>query len=78
MPATPWNPLPARFVETRDAMHTVAEHILAAYRYRAVGRIGLQPARGGIGTPLSDGRWIEITSEYPADLQNALDVLRHA
>ncbi|MCX5046014.1 RluA family pseudouridine synthase [Aldersonia sp. NBC_00410] len=26
----------------------------------------------------SDGRWIEITSAYPADLQNALDVLRNA
>jgi len=26
----------------------------------------------------ADGRWVEITSEYPADLQHALDVLRHA
>ncbi|HEY5857505.1 MAG TPA: RluA family pseudouridine synthase [Aldersonia sp.] len=26
----------------------------------------------------ADGRWMEITSEYPADLQHALDVLRHA
>lgn len=24
----------------------------------------------------ADGRWVEITSEYPADLQHALDVLR--
>src|SRR3954469_26009661 len=60
MPATPWNPVPARLVETRDAMHTVAEHILAAFRYRAVGRIGLQPVLGGIGTPLTDGRWVEV------------------
>ena len=26
----------------------------------------------------TDGRWLEITSDYPADLQHALDVLRHA
>jgi hypothetical protein len=60
MPATPWSPLPPRFAETRDALHIVAEHILAAARFRAVGRIGLQPALGGIGTPLTAGRWIEV------------------
>ncbi|MDG3012014.1 RluA family pseudouridine synthase [Rhodococcus sp. D2-41] len=26
----------------------------------------------------ADGRWVQITSEYPADLQHALDVLRSA
>ena len=26
----------------------------------------------------ADGRWIEITSEYPKDLQHALEVLRRA
>ncbi len=26
----------------------------------------------------ADGRWVEVTSEYPADLQHALDVLRSA
>jgi 23S rRNA pseudouridine1911/1915/1917 synthase len=26
----------------------------------------------------ADGRWVEFTSEYPADLQHALDVLRDA
>src|SRR3954471_16923531 len=60
MPAAPWSPLPPRFADTRDALHIVAEHILGAARYRAVGRIGLQPVRGGIGTPLTDGRWIEV------------------
>jgi hypothetical protein len=60
MAATPWNPSPPRLAETRDALHTVAEHILAAYRFRAVGRIGLQPALGGIGVPLTDGRWVEV------------------
>jgi hypothetical protein len=52
--------LPPRYAETLDALHTVAEHILAAARYRAVGRIGLEPVRGGFATPLFDGRWIEV------------------
>ena len=60
MAASPWNPSPPRLAETRSALHTVAEHILAAYRFRAVGRIGLQPVLGGIGTPLTDGRWVEV------------------
>ena len=55
-----WIPLPPRYAETLDALHTVAEHILAAARYRAVGRIGLEPVRGGFATPLFDGRWIEV------------------
>ena len=60
MPVPSWTPLRPRYRETRDALHTVAEHILGAARYRAVGRIGLQPVRGGFGTPLTDGRWIEV------------------
>ena len=60
MPPTPWSPVPPRFADTRDALHILAEHILAASRFRAIGRIGLQPARGGIGTPLTEGRWIEV------------------
>jgi len=60
MASSPWNPSPPRLVETREALHTVAEHVVAAFRFRAVGRIGLQPVRGGIGTPLTDGRWVEV------------------
>jgi hypothetical protein len=55
-----WMPLPPRYRDTRAALHTVAEHIVGAARYRAVGHIGLQPVRGGFGTPLTDGRWIEV------------------
>jgi hypothetical protein len=56
----PWSPLPRRYAETRAAWHTLAEHILAAARYRAVGRIGLMPVRGGFATPVIDDRWIEV------------------
>ncbi|MFN2494870.1 MAG: hypothetical protein ABR608_03035 [Pseudonocardiaceae bacterium] len=43
----PADTLPA----TRDALHRLAEHVLAAARYAATGRIGLVPAKGGFATP---------------------------
>ena len=58
MPA--WTPVPPRYTETRVALHTVAEHVLAAARYRTDGHIGLRPVRGGIGTPTFDGRRLEV------------------
>jgi hypothetical protein len=36
---------------TRDALHALAEHVLAAARYQAVGRIGLEVVPGGFATP---------------------------
>lgn len=36
---------------SRDALHRVAEQVLAAELYRHTGRIGLRPTPGGIGTP---------------------------
>ncbi|WP_406237893.1 RluA family pseudouridine synthase [Nocardia sp. NBC_01009] len=49
---------------------------------RLAGRLGLERqwlhARAlGFNHP-ADGRYLEITSEYPADLKNALDILRNA
>jgi hypothetical protein len=47
---------PDVFVRTRDALHAVAEHVLAAYRYGVERRIGLAATSGGFGTPeLPDG-----------------------
>ena len=44
------------FVGTRDALHAVAEHVLAAYRYHAERRIGPAATSDGFGTPeLPDG-----------------------
>jgi len=42
---------PARLAATRDGLHRVAEHVLAAARYAASGEIGLVPAPGGFRTP---------------------------
>jgi hypothetical protein len=39
------------FVATRDALHVLAEHVLAPARHRATGRIGLRATEGGFGTP---------------------------
>ncbi|HET9730445.1 MAG TPA: hypothetical protein VFR41_13520 [Acidimicrobiia bacterium] len=54
-------PLPESFAATRDALHMVAEHVLAPARYRAEGRIGLIPTPSGIGTPaFGDGERVRI------------------
>ena len=43
--------LPEGFASTCDALHALAEHVVAPARYRANGRIGLRFTRGGFGTP---------------------------
>ncbi len=44
-------PPPPTFVETRDHLHHLAEHVLSARRHAATGRIGLRALPGGFGTP---------------------------
>jgi len=39
------------FVRTREALHAVAEHVLAPARYQRTQRIGLRVTPGGFGTP---------------------------
>ncbi len=36
---------------TRESLHTLAEHVLSPARHRATGRIGLRRTPGGFGTP---------------------------
>jgi hypothetical protein len=40
-----------QLAKTRESLHALAEHILAAARYHAIGRIGLQVVPGGFATP---------------------------
>ena len=50
----PWKrlgPLPARFAETRAALHRVAEDVMKPAREAANGKFGLRYTRGGFGTP---------------------------
>jgi hypothetical protein len=53
---------PAHLAATRDGLHRVAEHVLAAARYAASGEIGLVPSPGGFRTPPfgSDGRFLAV------------------
>lgn len=43
--------LPPTFATTRQALHALGEHVLAAARFAANGKIGLRFTRGGFGTP---------------------------
>jgi hypothetical protein len=61
MPGTADCP-PDRLTATRDGLHRVAEHVLAAARYAAAGEIGLAPSPGGFRTPPfgADDRFIAV------------------
>ena len=52
--------LPDGYAATRQALHAVAEHVLAAARYEAVGRIGLEVAPGGFATPPFHGTTVAV------------------
>lgn len=53
---------PDRLATTRDGLHRVAEHVLAAARYAATGKIGLIPSPGGFRTPplRADGGFLAV------------------
>lgn len=55
--------LPAGYVDTRDALHQVAFFVLGPVRYLAEGRMGLQAAPGGFGTPRFDGRVARVEAD---------------
>jgi hypothetical protein len=42
---------PETYRATRESLHAVAEHVLAAALHQATGRIGLRATPGGFGTP---------------------------
>ncbi len=44
-------PLGADYERSRDDLHAVAEQVLAAARFAAEGKVGLEPTPGGFGTP---------------------------
>ena len=62
-----WRPIAAvgdidAFVATRVAWHTVAEHVLAPFRFQACGKIGLRFTPGGVGIPFvrTDGAEVQL------------------
>src|SRR6202030_2087528 len=50
------------FVTTRSAWHTVAEHVLAPFRFDACSKIGLRSTPGGVGIPFvsADGADVQL------------------
>jgi hypothetical protein len=55
------DPLPSDFGTTRESLHALAEHVIAAARYHAEKRIGLVPTPGGFGTPtFGDGERVRV------------------
>jgi hypothetical protein len=46
-----WSPLPDLFGKSREGLHQVAFFALSPARYRAMGRMGLEPTTRGFGTP---------------------------
>jgi hypothetical protein len=51
-------------VMTRGSWHTLAEHVVAAARYHANGKIGLRFTRGGFGTPFfGPGVQVRLTAD---------------
>lgn len=56
-------PLPDRYVETRDALHQIAFFALGPVRYKAEERMGLQAAPGGFGTPRFDGKVARVEGD---------------
>lgn len=56
-------PLPETYVETRDSLHQIAFFVLGPVRYKTEGRMGLQAAPGGFGTPRFDGRIVRVEGD---------------
>lgn len=56
-------PLPEHFVQSREALHQIAFYALGPARYKAMGRMGLQAAPGGFGTPEFDGRVARVEGD---------------
>ena len=80
-----FEPLPVTFAPTRDALHALAEQVLAPARYHAEGRIGLINTPGGFGTPVYGAgerarvEGIELVHERPGATQRVpITNLSHA
>jgi hypothetical protein len=59
--------LPSRYADTRERLHLVAARVLAAARFTAVGRLGLEVAAGGFATPQFEGRRLAVSHGFLED-----------
>ena len=75
--------LPESYAATRESLHAVAEHVMAAAQYAATGKIGLRAyRRAGLATQEFDGRTIVVQRGVLKDGKRELTMhgstLRHA
>ncbi|MEY2399592.1 MAG: hypothetical protein QOJ00_2766 [Actinomycetota bacterium] len=64
--------LPDAYVTTRLALHAVAEHILGAASYAAIGRIGLRSNESGFATQQLLGRTFTVSGPFITDGERSL------
>lgn len=57
------HPLSEPYIETRNSLHQIAFFVLGPARYKAEGRMGLQAAPGGFGTPRFDSRIVRVEGD---------------
>ncbi len=75
-----FSPLPESFSSTREQLHQLAEHVLAAARYQREGRIGLRSTPAGFGTP-PNSEWqvrVEGTELIVNDKREQITTLANA
>jgi hypothetical protein len=65
---------PQTLADTRSRLHLVAARVLAAARYQAVGKLGLEVAPGGFATPEFDGRRLSVTEGALSDGHRRLEL----
>jgi hypothetical protein len=65
--ANPVAALPPSYSQTRSRLHLVAARVMAAARFQAVGKLGLEVVPGGFGTPEFDGRRLVVTNGVLSD-----------
>jgi hypothetical protein len=70
-------PVPPALMQTRLALHRVAEHELSAAREAANGKIGLRYTRGGFGTPFfGEDRQLRVEGAQLVAVEHACEVSR--
>lgn len=66
------SPLPDEYTPTREALHAVAEHILGAASYAAIGKIGLRGNESGFVTQDMNGHTLTVSGPFITDSERSL------
>ncbi len=64
--------LPDEYNRTRESLHMVAEHVLGAASYAAIGKIGLRANESGFSTQDMNGRTLTVSGPLITDGERSL------